>query len=125
MVDVATIPRVILVFNGPLEMSEGKIAAQAFQACDRLREAAVGEVGSDAQVLGELLSVWKEHTTTIARKAKTSHIFERVCAEVPGVPMIDEGYTEVPAGSVTCWVSWPMLLADLPRILSNGKVPLL
>lgn len=124
MTDIANIPRVILVINGPLEMSEGKIACQTFQACVRLYDARCPEHWDS---LGHVarMEKWERYTTTIARIAKTPHIFERVCAEVPGVPMIDEGYTEVPEGSVTCWVSWPLLRHEEPKILKNSKVPLL
>jgi len=113
--------RVYLVVNGPLGMSEGKIAAQAFQACQRLMVAA--RVASSELPL--LVERWEEHTTTIARVAKTPRMFERVKAEVPGVVMVDEGYTEVAPGSETVFASWPLLIGELPKILKNEKVPLL
>lgn len=114
-----TIPAVYVVFNGPLGMSPGKMAAQAFQACQRLYARA------DAENNVTLMEIWERHTTTITRYAKTPAMWERVKAEVGGVLMVDEGYTEVEPGSETCLASWPLLLADVPKILSNSKVPLL
>lgn len=115
------IPAVYLVFNGPLGMSPGKMAAQAFQVCQRIFIARhfLGYPGRAR------FEQWERHTTTIARYAKTSAMWERVKAEVDGVIMVDEGYTEVEPGSETVFASWPLLLADVPKILSNSKVPLL
>lgn len=125
MTDRDEILRVYLVFNGSLGMSPGKMAAQAFQACQRLLITRCPESFDSWEAWLAHLEVWEKHTTTIARVAKTPVIFERVCGEVPGVVMVDEGYTEVPAGSVTCFASLPMLMSEAPKILSNAKVPLL
>jgi peptidyl-tRNA hydrolase len=122
-----TIPIVYIVFNGPLGMSPGKMTAQAFQLAERLFRAAdsydvpMGERVDHLQRVG----AWRKHTTTITRVAKTPTMWERVKAEVEGVVMVDEGYTEVEPGSETCFASWPMLVGDAPKILSNAKVPLL
>jgi len=122
---VESIPRVYLVFNGPLGMSSGKMAAQAFQACQRLYRAAMNDVTVMGQVRRHGLVEWARHTTTVARVARTPAMWERVKAEVGGVVMVDEGYTEVEPGSETVFASWPLLAADAPKILSNSKVPLL
>lgn len=129
MVDdqIADIPRVYLVVNGPLGMSTGKIAAQTFQACERLHRCIVQIDGEYRQTfeIRQAIRKWKAHTTTIARVALTPKIFERVCEEIEGVVMVDEGYTEVAAGSRTVFASWPMRQEHAPALLSNKKIPLL
>jgi peptidyl-tRNA hydrolase len=116
-IDIDQVPRVVLVFNGPLKMSPGKMAAQAFQACQRLHEAI------PLERYGEV-KAWQEHTTTIARVAKTTAMFDRVCGEVPGVVMVDEGYTEVDPDTPTVFASWPALRTEEHKLLSNAKVQL-
>ena len=118
-----TIPAIYIVINGPLGMSTGKIAAQTFQVFERLSSEIVA-VGNE-QACERFYRDWREHTTTIVRVAKTPMMWERVKAEVGGVVMVDEGYTEVDPGTETCFASWPLLLAEVPKILSNAKVPLL
>lgn len=119
--------RVYLIVNGPLGMSPGKIAAQSFQACERLHRCIVRIEGEDGQSfeIRQAIRKWKAHTTTIAKVATTPKMFKRVCADIPGVIMIDEGYTEVPAGSPTVFASWPMRQVDAPALLNNKKIPLL
>lgn len=116
-VDTSQIPAVYVVINGPLEMSPGKIAAQTFQACQRLH------ASIPLEHFGRVRD-WGEHTTTIARIATTPTVWERVKAEVDGRVMVDEGYTEVEPGSETCFASWPLLRDEVPKILSNAKCPL-
>jgi peptidyl-tRNA hydrolase len=120
------IPAVYLVVNGTLDMSPGKIAAQSFQACERMFEEQHAEGRDDVR---DRIAEWRRFTTTIVRVAKTSTMWERVKAEVEGVIMVDDdgglGTTEGTAGLETCFVSWPMLPPDAPKILSNSKVPLL
>lgn len=107
-------------------MSPGKMAAQAFQASERLHRCLLpAPHWTTTFECRQAVRGWKKHTTTIARVAKTPAMWERVKAEVEGVVMVDEGYTEVAAGSETCFASWPLLLADVPKILKNSKVPLL
>ncbi|WP_217925147.1 peptidyl-tRNA hydrolase [Miltoncostaea oceani] len=115
---------VYLVVNGPLEMSTGKIAAQAFQAAQRLFRAASHP---DCPLhLIEALRAWEaEGTRTITRVAQTAHVFSRVVAEVEGVVMVDEGLTEVEPGSVTVFASWPIPMGDAPRALRHRRCPLL
>lgn len=119
--------RVYLIFNGPLGMSPGKMAAQAFQACQRLYRAADAEGPQDMGMLPlhKQLAHWARHTTTITRVAQTPTMWERVKAECDGVIMVDEGYTEVDPGSETCFATWPISMSAAPKILSNAKVPLL
>lgn len=121
------IPAVYVVVNGPLGMSPGKIAAQTFQACQRLYKALEDELESEVAIAphGDAMLAWSEFTTTIVRIAKTPKMWERVKDEVAGVVMVDEGFTEVEPGSETVFASWPLLLADRPAILKNNKVPLL
>jgi peptidyl-tRNA hydrolase len=121
-IDLDLVPRVVLVFNGPLKMSSGKMAAQAFQACERLFDEMHAE---GLEGMRERMYAWKEHTTTIARVAKTASMFDRVCAEVPGVVMVDEGYTEVEPDTPTVFASWPAPRAQEHKLLSNAKVTLL
>lgn len=128
-IDYDHVPRVTLVFNGPLKMSPGKMAAQAFQACQRLHlECSVEKMGGChnlSRQRREALAEWHQHTTTIARVAKTTAMFERVCSEVPGVVMVDEGFTEVQPETPTVFASWPCVKAEEHKLLSNAKVQLL
>lgn len=105
---------VTLIVNGSLCMSVGKMVGQAFQAAARfgLPEATIYK--------------WREHgTRTIVRVAKTPAIFSRICAEVPGQVMRDEGFTEVEPDTPTVFISDPYLHRDRPKLLENKKVPLL
>jgi peptidyl-tRNA hydrolase len=121
-IDLDSIPRVVLVFNGPLKMSPGKMAAQAFQACERIFDEMHAE---GLEHVRERVYAWREHTTTIARVAKTTAMFDRVCAEVPGVVMVDEGFTEVDPDTPTVFASWPAAKTEEHKLLSNAKVQLL
>jgi peptidyl-tRNA hydrolase len=114
---------IYLIVNGPLQMSPGKIAAQAFQAAQRLFAAASsGQADSQLQAL----AAWQaQGTRTITRIAETDHIFQRACDELDGVVMIDEGMTEVPPDSATVFATWPLRRGDLPRMLRHKRVPLL
>lgn len=123
MTGLDSVPRVVLVFNGPLKMSPGKMAAQAFQACQRIYHAAWNT--DEGYARKDSVFEWAEHTTTIARVAKTTAMFERVCAEVPGVVMVDEGFTEVEPDTPTVFASWPALRDAEHKLLSNAKVQLL
>jgi peptidyl-tRNA hydrolase len=124
--DIATIPRVTLVVNRALGMTEGKALAQAFQAAERLHRALDLHTGPELTTdRFRLMEAWREHTTTIAREATTQAMFERVCAEVPGVLMVDEGFTEVEPDTPTCFATWPATPADEHKLLSNAKVKLM
>src|SRR5437588_8741338 len=85
-IDATNVLRVYLVFNGELGMSTGKLAAQAFQACERIFEEMHAE---GLEAVRERVYEWKRHTTTITRIARNTHVFERVCAECEGVVMVD------------------------------------
>lgn len=115
---------VYLVVNGPLGMSAGKVAAQAFQAAQRLYQAARAE-GACPEQLAALARWEREGTRTITRLAETAHVFTRVCEEVPGVVMVDEGLTEVAPDSPTVFASWPIPYARPPRPLRHRRCPLL
>lgn len=110
------------------------MAAQAFQVCQRLLDQPdmlyqewleQGGVLAPLQTFREKLDAWREHTTTIARVAKTTAMFERVCAEVPGVVMVDEGFTEVEPDTPTVFASWPAPRTAENKLLGNAKVQLL
>lgn len=102
-------------------MSAGKLAAQSFQAAQRLFTAAK----EDAD-LASLLDQWqKQGTCTRTRIALSPAVFERACRELSGVVMVDEGVTEVEPGSTTCFASYPLDENDLPRILRHKRVPVL
>jgi len=112
---------VYLVVNGPLGMTAGKIASQAFQAAQRLLDAATQD-----QRLADLLAQWrKEGTCTITRVAQTPAVFERLMREVPGRAMIDEGLTEVAPGSITCYATYPIRRSQQPRAIRHKKVRLM
>lgn len=114
---------VVLVVNGSLGMGAGKIAGQAFQFAMRLCWWAPYR-----QQLWEKKgwADWAEgRTRTIVKIAKTADIFKRVCEDVDGFTMADEGFTEVDAGAETLFVSCPFLHKDRPGILDNKKVKLL
>lgn len=109
---------VVLVFNGPLGMSAGKMGGQAFQAAARMMNHA-------AVSYQPKIGLWIEQgTRTIAKAAKTPAMFERVCAEVEGFTMRDEGFTEVEADAPTLFVAYPRLHRDRPALLDNKKVGL-
>lgn len=100
-------------------MSAGKIAAQSFQAAQRLFAAAMKD--SD---LAALLERWQtQGTCTRTRIALSPAVFERACRELPGTLMIDEGVTEVEPGSATIFATAPLI--ELPRILRHKRVPVL
>lgn len=112
---------VYLIVNGPLGMSAGKVAAQAFQVS--LLLLAEGRENKD---LAERLMEWNlQGWRTVVRVAETPAVFERVLAEVGGVALRDEGLTEVESGATTIFASWPYRRADAPKVLSHKKVPLL
>lgn len=108
---------VYLVVCGPLGMSTGKIAAQAFQACQRLYAAA-----ADDPELQDALAEWEaEGTRTCTRLAETQHVFDRLCDEVPGAVMVDEGLNEVEPDTATVFASWPMRRSALPTALRHKR----
>lgn len=112
---------VTLVLNGALGMSEGKAAAQAFQGCLALYRLAEQEAG-----LGALLADWeRQGWRTVVRQAETQGVFERLCTEVDGVVLRDEGLTEVEDGAIVAFVSFPHRRGDSPKMLSHKRVPLL
>ncbi len=112
---------VYLIINGSLEMSAGKIAAQSFQAAQRLFLAS-----EDDGNLSSLLAQWQARgTCTRTRIALSPAVFERACRDLPGALMIDEGVTEVEPGSATCFATYPIDENDLPRILRHKRVPVL
>lgn len=113
-------PSVYLIIDGSLGMSPGKIAAQAFQACQRLYHLAESE-----PELQRHLDEWERSgTRTCTRIAKTRHLFERAASELPCALMIDEGLTEVEPGSTTCLATWP-LVGELPRMLRHKGIPVM
>lgn len=127
--DHADVPRVVLVVNGPLKLSKGKLGAQTAQAIERLfrerEQVGITTFDEDTVAAAEQFDAWRKYTTTITREAKTTAMFDRVCAEVPGVLMIDEGFTEVEPDTPTVFASWPAVRADEHKLLSNGKVVLM
>src|SRR5438034_6897112 len=103
---------VYLVVNGSLGLSAGKIASQAFQACQRL----LHKARTDSEHR-RLIAAWeREGTTTICRVAETETVFERVCREVPGITFIDEGVFGCAPQSRTIHASWPVRRKSLPRM---------
>ena len=114
-IDRDNILEVVIVVNGTLEMSSGKIAGQTFQAAWRTaQQSSRGHI--------EWL---RQGTRTIAKEAKTQAIFDRIRSELDGYTMVDEGHTEVEPDTATVWVSKPFLHKDRPAILDNKRVRLL
>lgn len=112
---------VVLVINGGLEMSQGKIASQCFQGCLALQERASGD-----EWLTGLLASWQgQGWRTVVRIAETPGLFERVLNECDGIALRDEGLTEVEDGTVTLFVSYPLERGAMPKILSHKRVGLL
>jgi peptidyl-tRNA hydrolase len=104
-------------------MSAGKIAAQCFQAAQRLFARASSP--SERELQG-LLSRWQElGTLTICRIAQTPHVFERALAELDGALMVDEGVNEVAPGSPTVFATVPLDVRSAPSILRHKRMPLL
>ena len=116
--------QITLIINGPLGMSAGKIAAQSFQAAQRLFARA-----SEQPELTEALRAWeREGTCTCTRIARTQHLFQRACEELDGplsALMIDEGLTEIAPGSPTILAYGPLRRSQSPRLLSHKNIPLL
>lgn len=112
-VDRDALPEICIVV-APLGLSPGKLVGQAFQAAVR------GLAGRSE------FALWTEWhaagTRTIVRFAKTPAIFDRVCKEVPGFTMCDEGFTEVEPETTTLFVSVPFLHCDRPKVLDNKKL---
>ncbi len=113
-----------VIFNGPLGMSPGKAAAQAFQAAQRLLEAA-GKPDAPPG-MRERLEAWRrEGTCTVARVADTERAFARAAAELDCVVMHDEGVNEVEPGSATCLATWPIRRDCQPRMLRHKRIRLM
>lgn len=134
--NLETIPARVLVWNGPAlraardgkGMSRGKMTGQAVQVTARSASALRGMWVTGIEhmsLLERRMDEWSKWTTTITRLATTEAVWERVCDECEGQVMVDEGYTEVEPGTPTCLLTWPLLRDEMPRILSNAKVPLL
>lgn len=120
VLDPGDVLAVVIVVNGSLGMSAGKIAAQAFQGCLALHAAASTEEQQAA------LEAWKRQgRRTIVRIAETPGLFQRVLDEVDGVVLRDEGLTEVEDGAATIFCSYPHRRADTPKILTHKRVGLL
>jgi peptidyl-tRNA hydrolase len=115
---------IYLVVNGALGMSPGKIASQAFQAGQRLfAHAAAPDAESE---LRQLLDRWKRQgTRTICRVAETQHVFDRVCAEVPGATMVDDGMTEVAPDTATVHATWPIWRHQAPTAIKHKRCRML
>jgi peptidyl-tRNA hydrolase len=112
---------VYLIADGSLGMGPGKLAAQAFQAA--LWLATHESVPTEVR---EQVAAWAaEGARTIVRVAETAHIFERICNEVPGMALADEGLTEVQRGQVTIFCSWPVRRSQAHKLMAHKRVPLL
>lgn len=115
---------VYLFINGPLGLSAGKIAAQCFQAAQRLQAAYQRGEGTVEQRAA--YERWlADGTRTICRIAETPAVFDRICRELPGATMIDEGLTECPADSSTVHATWPIYRHLAPRLTRHKRAPLL
>lgn len=103
-------------------MSVGKVAAQSFQAAQRLFLAA-----REDSELGTLLELWQDAgTRTCTRIALSQAVFDRACRELPGAVMIDEGMNEVDPSTPTCFATVPLPDGqELPRILRHKRMPVL
>ena len=119
-IDRDNLPEVVIIVNGTLGMSEGKIIGQAFQAAARWQH--IGRNSFPDKSLDWICS----GTRTIVKVARTKTIWHRIIAEVPyGYIMRDEGFTEVEADTPTLFACGPFLHKDRPKILDNKKVKLL
>lgn len=103
-------------------MSAGKIAAQSFQAAQRLFASA-----RDDAELTVLLERWQTAgTRTCTRIALSQAVFDRACRELPGAIMVDEGMNEVDPYTATCLATAPLPDgSELPRILRHKRMPVL
>lgn len=112
---------VFLIVNGELGMSAGKIAAQSFQAAQRLLD----QEHHDPE-LAERLAQWRaQGTRTRTKVAPTQHLFDRAMADlVPhtAAVMVDEGATEVEPDTATVIATHPLNEDDLPRILRHKRI---
>ena len=113
------ITEVVLVINGSLDLSEGKLIGQAFQAAARWLHPKRNSYPDDS------LNWVCEGTRTIVKVAKTQAIWERIVSEIQGFVMIDEGFTEVERETPTIFICYPFLHKDRPKLLDNKKVKML
>jgi len=113
------IPEVVLVINGSLDLSEGKLIGQAFQAAARWLHIKRNSYPDDS--LNWILA----GTRTIVKVAKTPAIWERIVSEIQGFVMKDEGFTEVERETPTIFICYPFLHKDRPKLLDNKKVKML
>ncbi len=112
---------VFLIVNGELGMSAGKMAAQSFQAAQRLLDLE----GQDPLLKERLISWRSDGTRTRTKVAPTQHLFDRAMANlVPhtAVVMVDEGQTEVAPGTATVIATHPLDENDLPQILRHKRI---
>lgn len=125
-IDRSTIPEVVLVVAGHLNLDPGKLLGQAFQACYRAYRYADDR---SYDLDGARRCTWEgwfqAGTRTIVKVTKNEAIFWRIRAELPGTVMQDEGFTDVLPGTVTMYVCGPFLHKDRPKLLDNKKLRLL
>ena len=121
--DADNIVAVYLIVNeGEFTMSPGKLAAQAFQACQRLLEAVADGAATSEQV--QAMEAWRQGgTRRITKFAPTRHLFDRARAEIAGVTMSDEGLTEGTCGP-TVYATYPLRRGELPRMLCHKRMRL-
>lgn len=115
---------VYVVFNGPLKMSAGKLAAMGFH-CGRRAER---QVFTDVRMVPS----WKDWANwynqgkrVVTKIAETENVFARVCAELMGFGHHDEGLTEVEHGACVAFVTKPYRRDEVPQILRHKRCQLL
>jgi peptidyl-tRNA hydrolase len=120
--DAENILAIYLIINEEFHMSPGKIASQAFQACQTLLAAADNGEANAEQM--QLLQEWRESgTRTITKFAPTSHLFARCCSELAGATMVDEGLTEGTCGP-TIHATYPLRRGQASRLLRHKRIRL-
>ncbi|MDH5754140.1 MAG: peptidyl-tRNA hydrolase Pth2 [Candidatus Bathyarchaeota archaeon] len=112
----------VVVFRSDLEMSKGKIAAQAGHA-------AVSAAEEASKHCKEWWKAWiEEGQCKIAVKVKSEKELldlEKQAKEsaLPCVLIIDRGLTEIPPGTITCLGIGPAPAEEIDKI--TGMLPLL
>jgi PTH2 family peptidyl-tRNA hydrolase len=110
----------VIVVNGALTMSAGKLAAQ-------VAHAAVGGVW-DCDDRPDVMRSWlRGGTTKIVLRAASAEALGILCglaeeADLPNALVVDEGRTEIPPGSVTCLAIGPAEEEAINKI--TGNLPL-
>lgn len=112
-------PFAMYVFiNGSLTMGKGKVAAQC---CHAMRYA-IKELPNHSKELNNIWELWEmTGAKTVTLKAENLVEMERLLEDYPGILVEDAGCTQVPPGSTTVCMLFPMKARIGGFVNKNGK----